>query len=215
MSSVLPSRAGVSVGHRQPLRAGSGRPGSLSRRGRVCLSLPAARAVSTLGPGHYGRSPGQHPGAWCFQSVCCKWLDGMVFRCSGGIWLLNVLFYVIAGLVCRADTVVNSCLTPESFKRMMPRPLPSGAPAPAPLPRGSRSSQVPCRKQRQRVVSGLSASGSHGPGRAGSLPGAQTGAEAGSPRLFQLRLEGVGQSRPEREECGKYEHVPQVTGARG
>lgn len=48
-----------------------------SRRGH---GLPVARAVGTLGPGHYGRSPGQSPGAWCFRSVCCKGMDERVFR---------------------------------------------------------------------------------------------------------------------------------------
>lgn len=48
-----------------------------SRRGH---GLPVARAVGTLGPGHYGQSPGQSPGAWCFRSVCCKGMDERVFR---------------------------------------------------------------------------------------------------------------------------------------
>lgn len=167
VSSVLLSKAGGSVGHRWPSRAGSEGPGPWSRRGRVRLGLPAARALWTV----------TRPASWCLVcSECQVQTSGQdSFQMLWGICFLNVLFEVYAGLVCRADIAVNSCLMPARFKKMTLRPLPGEAPAPAPLPHGSRSSQVPRRKQRQRVASGLRASGSHGPGRAGSLPGAQTG----------------------------------------
>lgn len=81
---------------------------------------------------------------------------------------------------------------------------------PAP-PSWCRSSWVPCRKQRQRAASGPSASGSRGPGRAGSLPGAQTGGEAGSPSAVSAPPERGGAEVP-REECGGCERVPRATG---
>lgn len=44
--------------------------------------LPPARAVSVRAHRHHVRSPGQHPGACCFQRVPCKQREERAFNCS-------------------------------------------------------------------------------------------------------------------------------------